>query len=251
MSDQFYPPEDRRRRQYVPIAVHFGTGMTGNRIQKDYGLEGLGVWALLIAACKRSPVQGTFIWLGEGDAWMKLGIIAGREPAFTFEDFVTTLGKIRQARTRRVGGQLETTLTRFFDWNNNVRRESEAERKRRKRAQNTADDAAPILRTIVRTEGEGEYEEEGPLENRAKNQPQNGQVVTPTAAPSRPVPQLEPDGTFDYQALMPANPIDLRCPICGTRQGDRSELEDHIHYLHWPDEPVTILTAAPDQETTP
>ena len=200
--------DDRRRRQYVPLATHFATARTGTRIQEEHGLEGLAVWACLLAAAKRSQIQGTFVWLSESDAWGHLGI---RKPpsSFTFEEFVATLGRMKQARTRRIGGESHTTLTRFSEWNKAIRLESDAARKRRKRAQKAADTTADDPATLGVTEGEGE-----------------GETPTPFTRDKRSKPQ-------------PGHP----CPICGARQDTRSMLEDHLQWTHHAD-PATHLKAA-------
>lgn len=197
--------DDLRRRQYVPLATHFATAKTGTRIQQDYGLEGIAVWAMLLAAAKRSQLQGTIIWVSEAHAWSLLGVV---EPpsGFTFEEFVGLLGKLKQARTRRVGRESHTTLTRFSEWNKTIRSQSEAERKRRKRQENAADYVADDVTPIGATEGEGEGET--PLPPRRRRTPN-----TPT----------HPLAITDDRN---------RCPHCGTRQRTAGELADHIRYVH-------------------
>lgn len=169
---------DLRRRQYVPLATHFATARTGTRIQQEFGTEGLGVWTCLLAAAKRSQTQGTVIWTSEADAWDRLGLISPPD-SFTFEEFVSLLGRIKQARTRRIGRESHTTLTRFSEWNKSVHSQSEAARKRRKRAQNTADDTTDVRAPKGATEGEGEGET--PLTpQRRRNRPVNGTNKAPT-----------------------------------------------------------------------
>ncbi len=187
--------DDGRRRQYVPLATHFATAKTGTRIQEDLGLEGLAVWACTLAAAKKSQLQGTLIWTCDADAWSLLGI-SGHPPDFTFDTFVTLLGRLKQARTRKVGQEKHTTLTRFGQWNYTIRSQHDASRKRSKRAQNTADNVSPI----GTTEGEGEGETPLPPIRKTKS---------------------ARNGTHP-----------LACPTCGETQRNRSELDDHLEYVH-------------------
>lgn len=197
--------DDRRRRQYVPLATHFATAKTGTRIQKDFGVEGLGVWACLLAAAKRSQLQGTFIWHSEEDAWNQLGI--EKAPSFTFKSFVYLLGVLKQARTRRIGRESHTTLTRFSEWNHAIRSQHEASRKRSKRAQKTADDSADNRAPKEPTEGEGEGET--PLPPLRRKSRTRGQAAART------------NGAHPYT-----------CPHCGVHPATQGELDDHLELFH-------------------
>lgn len=209
--------EDLRRRQYIPVATHFHTGRTGSRILDEFGLSGLGVWVALLATCKKGQIQGTLVWLSEADAWSQLGL-RGFEPEFTFQEFVTVLGKIKQARTRRIGRENETILTRFSDWNKTIPRQLEAERMRRKRAQFTPNevpnDPPNVTPTVHRTEGEGEYKSF----KTSRPQAQELSARPSPAANGKPVPRTDPD--------------EYTCEWCGTRQRNKGELEDHLEYVH-------------------
>lgn len=202
--------DDLRRRQYVPLATHFATARTGTRIQETYGIEGIGVWAMFLAAAKKSQLQGTVIWASEAEAWSLLGVI---EPpsSFTFAEFVGLLGRLKQARTRRVGRESHTTLTRFSEWNKTPRSQSEAARKRRKREENIADGSADDRADIGPPEGEGEGEPPNPPRKRRTRTPDQHPLAI----------------TDDRN----------RCPHCGTRQRTAGELADHLKYIHAITEP--------------
>lgn len=145
--------EDRRRRQYVPLSVHFAAGHTGQELQKRFGLEGLGAWACLLAAAKRSPIQGSVEWYCDEDGWRQLRI-STPPGSFTFSDFVKVLGRLHLAKTTKRGEVKTTSIRAWNEWNSTVKREQDAEKKRRKRAQITGDNEAPFRGTEV--EGEGE-----------------------------------------------------------------------------------------------
>lgn len=152
--------DDRRRRQYVPLYVRFATGETGQKIIGRFGAEGIAVWSCLLAAAKRNDVQGEFVWVSETDAWDKLGLRKS-PPSFTFEEFVAYLGRLHRAATKRHGEDKTTSIRGWNDWNTTIKREQDANKKRRKRAQttgdNTRDKEAPIRGTEVEVEVEPPY----------------------------------------------------------------------------------------------
>lgn len=205
--------DDLRRRQYVPLDVYFMSKKTGTRIQQKYGLEGIGVFVATLAAAKRSSVQGTILWNSEGDAWAKLGL-TDATPHFTFQDFVTTLGHLKQTRTRRIGQLKETRFTRWEEWNKEPKRKRDASRNRWKRAKDTGDDPATIGRHSgddPATEGEGEGDPPTPMQKR----------TNPRRRPTR-------NG--------------LVCPHCGVHPANPAELQDHLELFH----PETLTAATND-----
>jgi hypothetical protein len=200
---------DSRRRRYVPLSIHFAGGRTGQRLLDEFGLEGLAVWACLLAAAKRSRRQGTLEWYSDNDAWVHLGIASTPPSGFTFTQFAKFLGRLKQARTTTYGQVKETTLTQWEQWNNTIKTEHDAEKKRRKRAQNTGDKEAPVGGTEVEGEGETPLP---PIRRRSRApQTQNGHIHA--------------------------------CPKCGAVQRNASELEDHLEYVH--PTPAEILDDLP------
>lgn len=139
---------DRRKRRYVPLSVTFAHGDTGSYILKHLGRDGLLVWICLIAAVKRGEQEGTFEWISEEDAWRQLGIADPATLAFTFEEFLAVTGRIKQTRktrNRAAGHCQHAVLTRWGDWNDDWRRETEAGRKSWNR-QGKARDTSPPMR---------------------------------------------------------------------------------------------------------
>lgn len=126
------------RQRYVPLGLHFAHGKTGATILAKHGNVGLLVWVCLIAAAKRSTVQGQYIHVSDAETWTNFGLSAD-PPNFTFESFLTTTGRIKQTSRTRHGQLLYVTLTRWRDWNDEWRRESEATQKARKRAETNPD----------------------------------------------------------------------------------------------------------------
>lgn len=151
---------DGRRRRYVPLDVHAAFSKTGTRLLDKWGMEGLCTWLLLLAAAKREPRQGTFTYVTDAEAWGKLGAEA---TGFTFTEFVTYTGRIKQTRKTHVGRVKHVEITCWGQWNDAWNRQKDAKRKSRKRAQNTPDKTRTIRTEsadIPRTEGEVEVEYE-------------------------------------------------------------------------------------------
>jgi hypothetical protein len=185
---------DRRRRQYVPLYVHFMSGHTGTEIHSRFGNDGLLAWISLLAAAKRSPEQGSIQWVTESDGWR---ILEFHEPpiSFTFEEFIKSLGAMHLTRTSKRGRLRTTQIRAWNEWNSTIKREHDAEKKRRKRAQTTGDNRAPF----GGTEGEGEYE-------RTKTSDSDPQTVSQSRWPE--------------------------CPHCGrTEWRDRDDHDNHVNLL--------------------
>lgn len=183
---------DRRRRQYVPLSVHFAAGHTGQKLQERHGLEGLGAWACFLAAAKRSPIQGSVEWYSEEDGWRQLQVKA--RPSFTFEEFVATLGRLHLAKTTKRGEVKTTSIRAWNEWNLTIKRQQDADKKSRKRAQNTGDNTSHSRGT----EGEGEGDIGGFREKQVKTNPTRKHA----------------------------------CHLCGATQRSAGELNDHLEYVH-------------------
>ncbi len=173
---------DRRRRQWVPIDAHVAHGRTGERLQEKFGRDGLLVWLLYLAACKRSVVQGTFTYTSETDGWRQLGLQTD-VPKFTLEQFFAFTGQMKKTRVtrgrrmadtgqRRGTRMADVRCTAWGDWNKKIQRDANATQKRRKRTQNTADNPRTLdgryaddMRTLGVLESESEKESEKELLN--------------------------------------------------------------------------------------
>lgn len=190
---------DRRRRQYVPMSVYLASSNTGQRIMERFGIEGLGVWAAYLCACKTNWIQGQVTYAGEADGLTKLGLYP-HKPAFTLDEFFDFTGRLKltkrmqDTRKRGAGQVQDVRCTKWDDWNKDVDMEVRAERKARKRAQNTGtmnghngDKAETIGGPEV--EGEDEYRTRGRArpggrasalpEPRSRTCPECGVVIRP------------------------------------------------------------------------
>lgn len=106
---------DDRRRRWIPLSVEFPFDKTGTHLQDQYGPAGLGMWVALLTACKRAPIQGTFSYTTDADAWEKLGIV---DPPCTFEEFVAFTGRIKKTKKRARGRIKDVQITGWEQWNN-------------------------------------------------------------------------------------------------------------------------------------
>ena len=234
--------EDRRRRQYVPLSVHFMIGHTGTELHKRFGNDGILAWIALLAAAKKSFSQGTVTWTSDSDGWEQIGF---HEPAmsFTFDGFIRTLGTLHLVRTERRGNLKFTTIAGWEDWNTTLLQSKDAERAKRRRndakrpettkndqktwsGRQTDDERNPRLRaqytpddaqTIEGTEYEGEYE---------RGKPSSEQVKTVS------------------QSRWP------ECPHCGrTEWRDRDDHDNHVGYLCAALDPESAERAANENGT--
>jgi hypothetical protein len=198
---------DKRRRQYVPLTSQFGHDRFCVRIKEKFGRDGLLVWALYLAACKRATQQGEFDYVSEGDGWHRLGLL-GLEPDFTLRTFFTYTGQLH-ATARRTSGDVTTIVCRsWHEWNTEFRRQQDASQKARKRAETTATPQRhPHDEPPTAGKTEGEYEVEQPLSTR--------------------------EGTTRRGPIRCCAP-DQPC-ISLTFRNER-ELRDHLSNVHWLDD---------------
>lgn len=132
---------DGRRRRWFSLSALYPHGETARRIQGKFGRDGLLVWILFLAACKRSPIQeGSFSYTSEDAAWTELGLVDPEDrPAFSLDEFWKFTGRLKQTRRTRSGHVVNVTATHWKEWQDASKRSLEAERKSRKRGEKTAD----------------------------------------------------------------------------------------------------------------
>lgn len=185
---------DRRRRQFVPLSVHFADGKTSIALQERFGPLGLLVWICLLAAAKRSAVQGE-VEIGLDTAWSDFGI-RGDVP-FTAEEFFAFTGRLQQtSRARFTGGERRhgrvttVTLTQWKVWNATLPTRHDRAQKPSKTATNTT----PIQpRARPRAQNRTEQRELPPKD-------QSLGIVKPSERPSSASgPQARTDGRTDLQ----------------------------------------------------
>lgn len=159
----------------MPISVSVAHSKTGKQLKQKFGRDGVLVWVLYLLACKSGWIQGQFSYTSESDGWGRLGLL-GDEPSFTLEDFFKTTGSLKQTSRRRSGDLTDVISSNWEMWNDDVKRQQDAEKKSRKRGTNTAtlngtngDGVATLRGTEV--EVEVEYEEE--VEGNAGHEPAN------------------------------------------------------------------------------
>ena len=149
--------------RYVPLSVHFATGSTRGRLLTKFSHAGLLTWVCLIAAAKRSRIQGEFTYVSEEQGWEELGLGYPFTPNFTLEEFFRFTGQLKLTRRRRDGERKHVKITGWEEWNDDYGRELDAARKSRKRGENKPDaggtgggQAADGTGTEYEVEAEGE-----------------------------------------------------------------------------------------------
>lgn len=120
---------DARRRQYFMVSVEVMQDPLGVCLQKEFGPAGIAAWVALLAAAKRSLVEGQITFASEADGWMQLGF--PEPPGISLTEFLRTTGRMKQTRRRRRGGLTDVVLIRW----------GELQKSRPTRITHTRDDA--------------------------------------------------------------------------------------------------------------
>lgn len=144
----------------MPVDVLVAFSPFGAKLEAKWSMEGLCTWMLLLAAAKREPVQGTFTYTSEVEAWTKLGATA---TGFTFDEFASFCGRAKQTRKTRSGRITYVEIRGWERWNDDWERQSASQRMTRKRGKSTrtvGERSEHDARTEADTETEGEVEAE-------------------------------------------------------------------------------------------
>lgn len=197
--------------RYFRVDVDFFHKATCHKLLNALGPWGPLVFLSLIARAKDGIEPGVFSYSSDAVAWDKLGFDATDVP-FTLEAFLKLTGRMKQTSKTRVGRTMNVKITRYGDWQKDAKRYEEAVRKSSKRGHSTAD--------TDRTQG-------GTRSGR-RGGPSSTSITTP-------LPPISLNGKSH----------ELACPVCGSVQRNRSELDDHLEYVH-PDKPAVPTPASDD-----
>lgn len=152
--------KQERRPRYVPVDTLVAFSPFGTKLYNRWGMEGLCSWVLLLAAAKREPLQGTFTYTSEAEAWTKLGATA---LAFGFDEFVTFCGRQKQTKRTRSGRINYVEITGWKRWNNAWKNQQDSERNASKSGDSSATNSLPAG-DVNASEVEVDLEVEGELE---------------------------------------------------------------------------------------
>lgn len=125
---------DRRRRQWVPLSAYYPHSHTPRLLKERFGRDGLLVWVLYLAACKRNTPQGELTFVTEPHGWALLGLDPDDLPAFTLAEFFRYTGDLHLTRKRASGDVVTITARTWDEWQTEPSREFAAARMSRKRA---------------------------------------------------------------------------------------------------------------------
>lgn len=143
----------------MPLDSRLAFGKFGTRLDSEFGIEGIGVWVLFLAACKREPTQGTFTFSSEDEAWSKIG---SRPPVHTFQTYLTFFGRMKQTRSTRSGRTTYVEIRGWDEWNTpktrgqNPRSEPQITNGLSQSVGEMSPDVAPELELEVEVEGDSE-----------------------------------------------------------------------------------------------
>lgn len=109
-------------------------------LRDEFGPVGLCMWVGFLAACKRNAVEGRIRYSSDAECLSLMGLPAVElvdewgEP-FKLDDFWTFLGRHKQTKVTRSKRLVDVVATRWEEWQKSAKRDEEAERKRRSRAE--------------------------------------------------------------------------------------------------------------------
>jgi hypothetical protein len=106
---------DGRRRPWFAVSVDVLHSRTGTKLQQ-LGPGAVEAWIGLLAAAKRSPIEGRVSYASESEAWATIGITKPETLSFTLEDLLKTLGTQKQTRRTRRGRITNIEITQWERW---------------------------------------------------------------------------------------------------------------------------------------
>lgn len=133
------------RRQWFALDVNVFDNDLTIGLREEFGTVGLCMWVGFLAACKRNVVQGKIRYSSDAECLSLMGLPALElideegEP-FKLDDFWTYLGRHKQTSVTRRKRLTDITATRWEQWQKSAKRDEEAERKRRSRAESERTD---------------------------------------------------------------------------------------------------------------
>jgi hypothetical protein len=164
----------RNGRRWLALDADFLSNPFTIRLLEQFGAAGVVTWVAFLCACKRSPTPGVFVYTHEAQALVELGIFhlqlrGGAVDKWTLDDFWRFTGQQKQTRMTRVIHRKHVTCSHWGRWQQDARRQDEAERKSRSRGRNRRDiprtsngHDADTTRTMSHQTGQ-EKEKETPL----------------------------------------------------------------------------------------
>ncbi len=135
---------DGRRSQWFAVdSMFFGSSLAQD-VMERFGPSGIAVWFAFLAACKRNLVPGQITVLSDSDCLAQLGLsgmklVDNEGNPYELSDYWRRLGELHTTSRRRHGAASTIVCRRWDEWQTNLRRENDAERKSRSRAKNARD----------------------------------------------------------------------------------------------------------------
>jgi hypothetical protein len=162
----------KRPERYVPLSLTFATGRTGTALLEQYGVEGLGAWAAMLAAAKGNQPEGQVVFRHEDD-WAAIGL-GFHPPSFTLAAFLTYLGRRKLIRRTRHGRVTYVEITQWGRWHDAKNSYLAARRSSRYRQEKKRDEKRTSTVTQTIRDRDAELESPSGLEKELKTTPSVG-----------------------------------------------------------------------------
>jgi|GEM_PF-6445636 len=127
---------DGRRRPWIAIPTDLPYTPLGQRLQRDFGPEGIALWVALLCAAKRSLNEGTVTFYDDTPWWRELRL--SQPSTSDLIPFLDCLASMKEAHRKRYGAMLEVTLTRYTEMQKPRGSGGQAPRRSRSGARNAA-----------------------------------------------------------------------------------------------------------------
>jgi hypothetical protein len=121
---------------WIAIPTDLAFTPLGQRLQRDFGPEGIALWVALLCAAKRSLNEGTVTFYDDTPWWRELRL--SQPSTSDLIPFLDCLASMKEAHRKRHGAALEVTLTRYTEMQKPRGSGGQASHKGRSRAGNVA-----------------------------------------------------------------------------------------------------------------
>ena len=136
---------DGRKSRWIAWDAYFLDSPLGLAVFDRFGAVGVALFAGFLSGCKKNHIQGEISFASDVEALNLMGLpglhlVNNEGQPFELSDFWRCLGEHHTTRQRRRGRVLTVTSTKWDKWQKGYGRETDAERKRRSRTGNAADE---------------------------------------------------------------------------------------------------------------
>ncbi len=186
---------------------------------------------------KREPVQGTFTYASEAEAWSKIG---ATPVGFTLDEFLTVLGRRKQTSRRTHGRLTYLSITNWGRWNAIHKRRRDAAAKSAARSEQGDGDPSDTSRTTSEDLSDTSRTPLGHPSDSSNQGHGDTSESSQSASSDAQKSRKRPESSADTEATEPGQASDIKAP---RARGSESEYEGE--HEHEGEEPL----AAPPRKT--